>query len=176
VITNPQALKKEITARITEASGRPLSPDERKANAATALLWLRRLAVGEVPGYNVQPAEDAIMKALQSPELALLAIEAAGRLAGQAPQRELARFVLGNGDAKLRAAAAHELSRNIQQFGLALSREDVQALENAYIASTDVNLKGNLALVLGSLHPDARVTGDRLKRYTPSFQAPAKEK
>jgi hypothetical protein len=176
VITDPAALKKELTARITEAAGRPLSPEERKANAATALLWLRRLAVGEVPGYNVQPAEDAILKALQAGDLAPLAIEAAGRLAGQAPQRDLTRFVLGNADPKLRAAAAHELGRAIQQFGPALSQDDVQALEKLYATSDVAPLKANLALVLGSLHPDSKLTGIRLKGYTPSFQAPAKEK
>jgi hypothetical protein len=176
VLTNPETLKKEIPARITEATGRPLSPEERKANAATAILWLKRLAVGEVPGYNVQPAEDAILKAMQAPELASLAIEAAGRLAGQGAQRELARFILGNADTKLRALAAQELGRNIQQFGVALAREDIQALETAYRSAPDPNLKGNLALVLGSLHPDAKVTGDRLKLYRPTFEAPAKEK
>jgi hypothetical protein len=176
VLTNPETLKKEIPARITEATGRPLSPEERKANAATALLWLKRLAVGEVPGYNVQPAEDAILKAMQAPELASLAIEAAGRLAGQGAQRELARFILGNADVKVRALAAQELGRNIQQFGLAIAREDIQALETAYRSAPDPNLKGNLALVLGSLHPDAKVTGDRLKLYKPTFEAPAKEK
>jgi hypothetical protein len=176
VTTNPNSLKADLMAGIVKAGGRPLSAEERKANTATALLWLKRLAVGEVPGYNVQPAEEAILKAMQSPELAPLAIEAAGRLTGAAPQRELARLVLGNADVKLRAAAALELDRHIEQFGQAIAPEDVQALEGLYATSPDAKLKANLALVLGSLHPEARVTGDRLRSYTPSFAAPAKEK
>jgi hypothetical protein len=38
----------------------------------------------------------------------------------------------------------------------------------------DSKLKANLALVIGSMHPDSRQTGERLQRYEPSLSAPAK--
>ena len=39
-------------------------------------------------------------------------------------------------------------------------------------ADTDATLKANLALLLGSLRPGARVTGERLLRYQPAAPAP----
>jgi hypothetical protein len=76
----PMTLKKDdlqrvLNERITEAMGQPFSPEERKANATVAMLWLKRLAVGEVRGYDVGPAEGAILKGLTSPVLVPLSIE-----------------------------------------------------------------------------------------------------
>jgi hypothetical protein len=38
----------------------------------------------------------------------------------------------------------------------------------------DSKLKAHVSLVLGSLRPDARRTGERLQRYEPAFANPAK--
>jgi CheY-like chemotaxis protein len=166
-----------LTTAMAETIGQPVSEEERKADAGTAILWLKRLAVGEVPGYDVRPAAGAIFKALQMPELATLAIEAAGRLPGPAPQRELTRLVLGNGPPPIRAAAAQELARHIEVHGNALAKQQVKAITDLFEATDDAKLKGNLALVLGSLRPDPQLTGVRLQRYTTTTPAaPAKEK
>jgi hypothetical protein len=171
-----EEMKGVLTTRIAEAVGRPFSEEERKANAALAMLWLKRLATGEVAGYDVRPAQGAILKALQSPDLATLAIEAAGGLPGAAAQQDLAKVVLENGEAKIRAAAAFELSRHIQQHGLALTKEQVQGIDALYSSVMDPALKNNVALVLGSMHPDPRRTGERLLRFTPAPAPVAKEK
>jgi CheY-like chemotaxis protein len=168
--------KTELGHAIADTMGQPLSEDERKANSSVAILWLKRLAVGEVAGYDIRPAQAAIFKALETPELAALAIEAAGRLPGPAPQRELLRVVAGDAPAPIRAAAAAELARHIQVHGNALTGEQTKAIAELYESSADPKVKDNIALVLGSLHPDARVTGIRLQRYTPSLAAPPKEK
>jgi hypothetical protein len=91
----------------------------------------------------------------------------------------LADFVL---DAKQppaqRAAAATQLVRHIQQHGALLSTPQVRALEAlAHAADTDPALKPSATLVIGTLRPDSKTTGERLKGYTPPPPpAPAKAK
>jgi hypothetical protein len=168
-------LKRELAARITAASGRPLGDVERKDFAARALEWLARLARGELSGYDLRPATPAILQSLQSKELAGLAVEAAGHLAGREPQLALASAVLSTSlPEPLRSAAAIELSRHIQHYGLALTSTQVQELEKLFDSATDARLKTHVALVLGSMHPDAHRTGERLQRYVPAIAAPAK--
>jgi CheY-like chemotaxis protein len=172
--TSAEVLKQVLPARLAEAGGRPLSEEERKNRIREALLWLARLARGEVPGYDVRPAEGAILKALRSDELAPTAIEAAGRLPGRVPQRELAALVLdASRPAPVRAAAAAELSRHIQQRSLALTNEQVASLTSLFGSADDAQLKANVALVIGSMRPDARQTGERLQQYAPSLPQPA---
>jgi hypothetical protein len=172
-----EALKRELPARIADAMGRPLSEAERKAFSAEAVLWLARLARGEVAGYDLRPAERAILEAIRSDELGALAIEAAGRLPGRTAQSELATAVLdSNRPAPLQAAAAAELSRHLQRYGLGLTNDQVKALEALYNTTEDAKLKGNVAVVLGSMRPDARRTGERLQAFSPLPPAPPQEK
>jgi CheY-like chemotaxis protein len=170
--TDPAALKDVIGARLIDALGRPLSDAERKDNAALAMLWLKRLATGEVSGYDVRPAEGAILKGLETSDLAPLAIEAAGHLPGARAQRALADVVLRNPRPELKAAAAAELTRHVQQHNLALTKEQIRGIDELYAATKDPRLKSVLALVEGGMRPSAELTGQRLGRYNPAFRPP----
>jgi CheY-like chemotaxis protein len=170
VAAGTEELKQAFTSRISEVMGKPLSAVERKDQAAKAMEWLTRLARGELKGYDIRPATRTILQALRSKELGNLAVEAAGRLTGREAQRELAGLVLDQGQpAALRSAAAIELCRQIQQNGLVLTDVQVKSLQKLFETTDDAKLKGNVALVIGSLHPDGRVTGERLQRYRPTF-------
>ena len=83
--------KQTLTERVNESQGSPLTKEERVANAKLAMQWLRRLAVGEVPGFDVRPAEPAILKALRSVDLESEAIPSAGRLPGRRAKRRWRR-------------------------------------------------------------------------------------
>jgi hypothetical protein len=171
---DPADLKKTLLDHLAETAQKPLTPEERKNYAGEAMRWLNRMAVGELRGYNLQPAAEVILNAMHSDELGALAIEAAGRLPGARAQRDLAAVVLNTGrDAKLRAAAAYELTRHIQQNGLILTNDQVKALQELFAKKgNDPKLQANLALVIGSLRPDAARTGQRLKDYTPPAPPP----
>jgi CheY-like chemotaxis protein len=156
---------------------------ERKDHADRALVWLSRLATGEIAGYDVKPAADSLIASLRfathGAEATRAVIDAVGRLPGPKPQIALADFVL---DAKRtpaqRAAAASQLIRHIQQHGALLSTAQAQSLEAlARAPDTDPGLKSSATLVIGTLRPDTRTTGERLKGYTPAPAPPmAKEK
>jgi hypothetical protein len=160
--------KQTLAARLSEAEGSPLTKEERLANAKLAMQWLRRLAVGEVPGYDVRPAERAILRALRSTDLAGEAIQAAGRLPGRRAQVALAEAVLNSPTPALQTTAAAELARHIRANDLALPIEQVRGIESLYQSSTDTKLRESLALLLGSFHPSAQITGTRLQRYDPN--------
>jgi hypothetical protein len=134
--------------------------------------WLRRLAVGEVPGYDVGPAEGAILKALKPSDLEGDAIQAAGRLPGRRAQVALAEAVLNSPTPALQTAAAAELARHIRAHDLALPIEHIRGIESLYRSSTDAKLRESLALLLGSFRPNAQLTGSRLQRYDPNAAPP----
>jgi CheY-like chemotaxis protein len=164
--------KQTLAARLSEAEGSPLTKEERLANAKLAMQWLRRLGVGEVPGYDVGPAEGAILKALKSTNLEGDAIQAAGRLPGRRAQVALAEAVLNSPTPALQTAAAAELARHIRAHDLALPVEQVRGIESLYQSSTDAKLRESLALLLGSFRPNAQLTGSRLQRYDPTAAPP----
>src|SRR5262249_46912217 len=165
---DPDILKPMLDSRIAAAMGKPLSEEERKATMAEAMVWLKRIAVGEAPGYSAKGAESAILKAMRSEELGALAVEAAGRLPGRTAQRELATIVLHEAvRAEVRASAAIELARQINVNRLVLAKSQIVGLETIFAKTEDARLKANVALVLGALRPDLYKTGDRLKAFVP---------
>jgi CheY-like chemotaxis protein len=166
----PDTLKRELTSRIVQANGQPLTPAERQDSASRALEWLGRLGRREIPGYDIQPAAGAILRALHVKELAPLAVEAASYLPGTEPQRDLAGIVLDPGQPEnLRSAAALALTRHIGANGVLVTDKQMRDLETLFATMSQTRLRTHVATVLGSLRPDARATGERLERYNPTF-------
>ena len=177
------AFKETIATRFNDPTRRPLTEAERKEQAEVALQWLARLALNEAGNYDIRPAGPAILAALRSDKLSDDAISSAlaaiGRLPGsiesQKPQTSLANFVITSPrPVPLRVAATTDLVRHLQQHGVTLSANEVKAIEDLFAAKeTDAALKTNLAYLLGSMKPDARLTGERLRKFEPALPAPA---
>jgi CheY-like chemotaxis protein len=181
-----EAQKKILPVLIAEAIGAPLGDTTLKAYGERALGWLAAMGRGELAGYDIRPAGDAVLEALRSGRLGkegqLWAIEVAGHLPGARPQQELAEVIIDpNRDPAVRTAAAQELVRHIQQHTPALAANEVKALQELYASSTtDPTVRANVALVMGSLRPSARLTGERLEGFQPpppaAAAAPKEEK
>ena len=175
--TNSATLKTLLDRSIKAQEGMLLTELERKDYASLAMLWLARIARGEVAGYDARPVQSALLQGLLSNDLAPLAVEAVGNLPGTEAQRQLARVVLDDTrPAPLRTAAAYSLIHSIQHFGLHLTAEQVGAVQALYDTAPDAKLKTGLAILAGALHPDARQSGQRLQRYVPNFTPPAAPK
>ncbi len=142
-------VREDMLAFAEDPAARPLSGVERKDFQLRAIAGLRRLATGEVPGYDVRPAAPAIRAALHSDDLAPAAIDAVVRLPGKEPQQDLTDFVLNpNRPAALRVKAAAGLLQHMQVHGSApLSDTQIQSL---------LKLFDTIAPVLGAL-PKERV-------------------
>src|SRR5262249_54903472 len=158
----PRDLQVVLTQRTVDASGAPLSEAELKAYAERSIVQLARLAQGEPAGYDVRGTLTVVADALRSGKLAPngpgqpSAIVVLARIPGDKAQRELASVIAdGRYQPPIRNFAAAELVKHIQKHGPLLSQEMITNLETLQgRPDVDPNLRGTLALVLGSLRPD----------------------
>jgi CheY-like chemotaxis protein len=177
VLALPDMFKAAIELSTKASQGAKLAPEERKEFNRAALDALWRMARGEYAGYDVRPAEPAILGALRTPDSALLALEILGRLPGTEIQHRLAGIVLDPARDKLRVPAAKELSRHVQKYGLLLGKKYGQDLKAIYEGAGDATLKGELAVVMGLMRmPTAQQTGTQLFQFRPDVAPPPMEK
>jgi CheY-like chemotaxis protein len=167
----------DALAQATDVKAPLISPAEKKENARTAMVWLRKMAVGEVPGYKIADAEAALRGALRSDELAPLAIDALVRLPSKEVQLDLANLsVAPERPIPLRTQAATALVEHMQTFGKFVTGPQTDAIVNSAAATDDADLKGRLLAAQGVLRATAKGTGDRLKLYVPKpGEAPKEE-
>jgi DNA-binding response OmpR family regulator len=168
-----EELKTRIESAVKSDQGAKLTAEERKDFSQSSLDALWRMARGEYPGYDIRPAEPALVEALRSPDMAALALEVLGRLPGSENQHRLAGLVLDEGRGKLRAPAARELVRHIQKFGLLLDPKYANDLKTSYKTATDPTLKGELAVITGLMRtPTAQQNGAQLFQFRPDVPPP----
>jgi CheY-like chemotaxis protein len=171
-------LKVVFEQRIVDPGTAPLTPDEMVEYREKSIYWLARLARGEIAGFDVRPTLDVVANALRantlSPGGQMSAVEVVARIPGEKAQLELATVVLDGKDPVVRLAATRELIRHIQKHRLALKNEVVARLAEKQTApDTDPTLRASLALIVGSMRPDSRTTGERLLQFQPPIpQAP----
>ena len=167
---------REELAQATDPQAPLVTPAEKKENAKTAMVWLRKMAVGEVAGYDVRPAEPAIRSALQSDDLAPLAIDALARIPSKEAQLDLANLAVApERPVPIRSQAAVALVKHIQQYGRFVTDPQADAIANSAAATEDADLRARLLAAQGVLKTDAKATGDRLKAYVPKPVEPAKD-
>ena len=173
---------KDALAQAVDPGAPPTSAEERRANARTAMIWLRKMAVGEIPGYQVTEAEPAIRKALLSDELAPLALDALTRMGSREAQIDVANVAAApERPVPIRTQAASALTEHIQAFGRFITGPQADAITAAAASAEDPDLRSRLLAAQGVLKSDAATTGTRLKQYVPRIEPkgdapPPKEK
>lgn len=172
-----------LAQRTVDPGTAPLSELEIREYAERSARQLARLAQGEPAGYDVRGTVGVVADALRSGKLSVegqfAAITVLSRVPGTKAQTELASVIMdGRFQPPVRNYAAAELVKHLQKHGALLNQETVGTLETLQgRPDTDPNLRGTLALVLGSLRPDPRTAGERLLRFRPEPAIPApKEK
>jgi hypothetical protein len=149
------------------ASVKALSKEEVADYGRRALSWLTRIGTHQHPGYDISPATETLFRALASPDLkedlVFAVVDAVAQLPGKKPQSEFANVVL-NAKRKPaeRYAAMSALLNHIQKNGLGLPRQQLDALRELADKEPDPQVKGRITLLIGSLRPDARQTGELL--------------
>jgi hypothetical protein len=148
------------------AQGQKLTAEERKQFSGAAMDALWRMARGMIKGYDVRPAEQTIVDALNNEDLAVPAIEILMTLPGSDTQQRLAGLVLDPKRGKLRISAAAALNRHVQHHGLSLGNNQLKLLREAFAApDTDPILRAQLAVLMGSVRGTAAQTGGQLYRF-----------
>jgi hypothetical protein len=161
------AVLKASFAQDVGADGPPLTAEERKQFASTAIELFRQIALSQ-PGIDLKPADRAIRQSLKSDELGKVAIDVVGRLSGRDSQLDLASLTLDNArPVALRLAAANNLALHIQRFGAVLPRIAVEALTKLANEAKEPELRGQVAAVVGVLSGEGKTTGTRLQGYVP---------
>ncbi len=150
-----------------------LTEAEQKAYANEAVKLLGRMARGELPGYDIRPAEKDVLAALLenrlSEEAAGAALAVVGRMPTLQAQSALEEVLLKPAyPARVRLEAAEELVRHLQRYHALLSAEQVQVLVKAFDQEKDPALRARMGLVVGVLSPDPRRTGELLRDFNPS--------
>src|SRR5262249_31671302 len=149
------------------------------------VVQLARMAQGEPPGYDVRSCLNVVVDALRSGKLSpngpgqASAVAVLARIPRAKAQMELATVVAdGRYPPPVRNFAGAAVVQAIQKHSALRSQQMVANLETLQgRPDTEPNLRGTLALVLGSLRPDSRTAGERLLRFRPDAPLPApKEK
>jgi CheY-like chemotaxis protein len=193
-------LKKIVEAQFKNARIVKLTPDERGGFAGASMYFLGAMARGEITGYNVTPALDAVKKQLADPENVakilqispekrtavqyralgnyMQALEILGRLPGKEIQYQLAGIVSDpDKDFQMRVPAAKELNRHIQKNGVQLDKKliaNLQAAASQPDMHPDLREQFNITVSMIARSTGTK-TGDDLLKFRPDVPPPPKK-
>ena len=163
--TQRDTLALQLDPFLASIKSSPLSPKQRAEQRSAAAFWLNRIASGKRSLiYDLRPAESALSGAVTDPKLAEDALPALAAIASKNAQQTLQMMAVNvTADVKFRRLAATLLATHIQRYGLLLTNTQVAALRKLHATPTDAELATAMAAVIGTLKPDAKRVGQRLK-------------
>jgi hypothetical protein len=157
----------------------PRSPEEKKLTARVSALWLRRMALNEVKGYDIKPAESLILNAIKSDDLAADCLESTIHF-GNADAQQAAinaalaatrpvpiELLAGQGDSSRGAA----LGQAAVAAAAAAIPKIAQAKEAA-VGEADPTLKGKLNAISLLLTPDLSTFSGSIQNFPVKPMAP----
>jgi CheY-like chemotaxis protein len=158
-------LRREMKSLRTPA----LTPEQRARQRATGTYWFARIADSRRTDlFNIAAAEDALFHAVNDPDLVGNALFALAAIPAASVQSRFEEVVLGEHfEPSVRRDAALQLAYHIQRHGLLLRAEAIAALKSARQSTSDPELATALAAVIGSMKPDAKLSGQRLQNHRP---------
>lgn len=156
----------DVKAAFQDPGQLPRDPAEKRLAAKYAVEWLRRIALNEVPGYDVRPAEPALRTALKEDELAEPAIDALSRVPTAEAQQDLVNFALaGARPVELRFRAADRALLHIQSNGKLIPPNLSGAIPAAAENEKAGDLKGKLLVLQQVLLGTANEIGGLVPKY-----------
>lgn len=164
-----QVLRQGVDMALPEA--------EQKAMANEAMILLGRMARGDLPGYDVRPADDAVLAALRDNRLSEEATSAAVAIVARIPtargQTALEDVLLKPYPLRIRVEAGDELVRNLQRNRVLLAQNQIDAVVNAFAQEKDGPIKARMGMVVGVINRDPQRTGELLRGFDPVPKKPA---
>jgi hypothetical protein len=147
----------------------PKSGATKAAHAKSAIEWLRKCAVGEVPGYDVRPAEGVLRAALAKDDVAEAAIDAVSRIGSADVQRDLINVAVnGARPAGIRAQAADATVRHVQSFGKLAPQAQIAATVTGSTTEADAAVKAKLTVLANLLNAKPGDFVNAIKAFSPS--------
>lgn len=163
--TNDEGFELQVRPFLRRLSTPPLSEEQRSRQQAVAAYWLAHIANGRRTRlYDLAPAESALFAVATDPDLAADAMVALGAIPTRTVQERLEELAVNATlDPAVREAAALQLAFHLQRFGLLLNDARLAELRAAWQTAEVPTLKTALAAVIGTLQPNARLVGERLR-------------
>jgi CheY-like chemotaxis protein len=190
VISEPYSrlsLEAEFRTLFADPAMIPRDGANRKAEARTAVEYLKQMAVGDLPGYDLKSAEAdlrGILTSSSDPEVVSSALDAVERFKSGEAQQALLRVALRdvrNRPVHLRRKAADAVIRHVRANGNALTPDLIATVITQSDATTpegepDAELRGKLLTLKGMLAYKPGAFVDQLKSYTPPIVPPEPKK
>ncbi len=177
VVPEPYSLigfEDDVKASFQEPGMMPRDPGEKRLAAKYAVEWLRRLALNEIPGYDVRPAEPALKTAMREDELAEPAIDALSRIPTAEAQQDLLNVALSvMRPAEIRFRAADRALLHIQANGKLIPKNMLDALPPAAEMEKVGDLKGKLLVLQQVLLGTKNEIGTLVPKYPNPLTPPA---
>jgi CheY-like chemotaxis protein len=169
----PVELASDLLASYQDSAQAPRNPIEKKTTQKAAVEWLRQMATGDLPGFDVKPAEAELRAALRVDDLAEAAIDAVARMPSAGAQEDLLTVVLNRmRPLPIRSKAADGVIRNIQANGKSIPKTLFPAIAETSGAETDLALRGKLLTIKGLLAFEPGAFVNDLKSYSPPLVPP----
>lgn len=191
VISEPYsrlALEAEFKVLFADPMMIPRDAASRRADARAAVDYLKQMAVGDLPGYDLKSVEADLRTLLGSStdhELVSAALDAVERFKSGDAQQALVRVALKdvrNRPPALRKKAADAVIRHVRANGNALTPELVtQVVNQSNIdheqgEKEDAELRGKFLTLKGMLAYKPGAFVDQLKGYSPPIVPPVAPK
>lgn len=167
-------LRRQFKGMSTVQSELPLTAEERSTKSLRAAEMLSFLSSGQRRKlYDFTSIEVPLLTATENSQLALPLLPAINALPTIAAQKRIAEIASDSGQSSaVRLVATQQLRSHIRQYGLLISDTQVAELRAGWQQTTDKKLYSELSAVMGTLNPDTRLIGQRLKQV-PNAPAPA---
>jgi len=165
--TTSEHIERQLGPLLEQLRAAAFTPEQRAAQSAQAAFWLAHIANGcRTNLYDLSAAETNLILASHNPEIADNAVRALAAIPSRAAQQELQEIALNdNAEMDLRISASLHLAFHVKRFGLLLSRAQIVELETLWRTGSPPELATALASVVGSLKPNAKRVGTRLRRF-----------
>jgi hypothetical protein len=164
-VTTRDNLALQIDPFLASIKSAPMTPKQRAEQRSAAAFWLSHIAAGKRSQvYDLRPAEAALIGAVTDPQLTDNALQALAAIASKSAQQTVQMMAVNDSaDIKFRRTAATLLASHIQRNGLLLTKAQVAALRQLHAAATDPELATAMSAVIGTLKPDDKRAGERVK-------------
>ncbi len=161
-ISDATVMAKQVAAFLRTANADAITQPQRVATRQAALTWLAQLADRKQASlFDLKPAENALLTAINEEELGESALFALGAIA--TPSAQVKLFEVGTAvsrTAPVRERALAQLAAHMQRHGVLLTELKIDEFRKAARQETDPQLQTAFAATLGSLNPElARASG-----------------
>jgi CheY-like chemotaxis protein len=174
-------LEPALASLFADPTMRPRDAAVKQAEAWQAVAYLRRMALGDLPGYDLRPAAAELRAALNNPDpdVVSAAIDAVERFKTGDAQAALIRVALKDVRDRplaVRNKAADAAVRHVRAHGKAVPANLVAQVAEQANAEPDAELRGKLLTLKGMLDFKPREFVDQLKGYAPPILPPEPKK